>query len=913
MSGQRSRSLRVAASLLAVPLLLALTPAAASAVPVTPPGGWPPPSPAPTPGAPSPGEHIDVAVTGASVANPGQPLTVIATMANTGDTALTGAALAPVSGRCFSGDVLLGPLYELVGDGDASFEPGEIRARICRGYAPLALGSYTESFQGSATGGSGPVVQIGSSNLDVVASPATPSPPAGGWPAPPPTPPAPSTSPGASFDVRAYGPASINGGQPVTVLGTIANTGTTNLYLLEFAATSGPCTDTTQTVQSQLFQIHGDGDGVTVLEPGEMFGATCSGYANASYSQPADLRGRVVPQTGGATLEDTDSLAIAFLPNPGAAMTATLDGPATIAPGAPLTLTAVIENTGSIPLTLTSVVPDVPCPGTVSGPVDNPGDNDGSFEPGEKVEVSCAFTPDGSVDPIQAGITASASIAPADGGGTLTRDADLTVDVLVDSRIEIVTVDPPKTGPAGQPVTATAELTNPGNTALTVQSIVTTPTQCPPSPRQVIAGDLDLLLEPGEVWRFECTVNAPSTSDPITATSTVHALDPAMTPVQDSFSFPFDPLTDGSGGTSVDLLPEQPVAGGATVGTNTDTTPGDPIGTEVTSPYGTTISIIETTVLTTEPTSAGFLGWQVDIHLDPDVPGSSAANPLPPENPLRVVFYIDQSIFGNGGQIYRDGVPIPMPGDCEAAGVADPEPCIESRALTAGGDLKLTVLAVHASSWNFVANDSASEPGVTITTPADGASYLLGQSVNAEFDCTGELLIGGCVGSVPDGAPLATGPAALGPHDFSVTASVPGGQATRTHSYSVGFGFAGFDSPVDNRPVVNEAKAGSAIPVKFRLSDATGASAYPLVGLDVLAGTPMSAQVACGAGDQVDVIEETITQNGPVLSYDASSGRYKFVWKTAKNWSTASGGGPCRRLTITLRDGTRRTADFRFK
>jgi hypothetical protein len=459
-----------------------------------------------------------------------------------------------------------------------------------------------------------------------------------------------------------------------------------------------------------------------------------------------------------------------------------------------------------------------------------------------------------------------------------------------------------------------AELTNPGNTALTLQSIVTTPTQCPPAPRQVVAGDLDGLLEPGEVWRFECTVNAPATSDPITATSTVHALDPAMTPVQDSFSFLFDPLTDGTGGTSVDLLPEQPVAGGATVGTNVDTTPDDPIGTEVTSPFETTISIVETTVLTTESTSAGFLGWQVDIHLDPDTPGSSAENPLPDaSNPLRVVFYIDQSIFGNGGQIYRDGEPIPMPGNCLTTGIASPEPCIESRVLTPGGDLKLTVLALHASSWNFVGNDESPEPGVTITTPPDGASYLLGQAVDADFECTGELLLGGCVGTVPDGTPIATGAAALGANDFTVTASVPGGSGTRTNAYSVLFGFAGFDSPVDNRPVMNEAKAGSAIPVKFRLGDAAGASAYPLVGLNVLAGTPTSAQGACGASDQLDAIEETVTQNGPVLTYDASTGQYKFVWKTSKSWSTAAGGGPCRRLTLTLLDGTKRTADFRFK
>lgn len=889
---------------------------AAWAVPPTPPGGWPPlPAGPATPVAPfTSGAHVAVTVAQPNVANPGQALSLIATIANTGDEALTSPQISPVSGRCVSGDVLLSGLYELVGDGDAAFEPGEIRARFCRGYAPLAYGSYAESFQGSAIGVGGTVSRTSTSNLDVVAFPATPTAPAGGWPAPPPAPPAPTTTAGLSFDIKAFGPASVVAGDPVTVLGTIANTGTGNLFLLEFTSVSGPCADSMLTAKSGLYEIHGDGDGVSVLEPGEMFGATCSGYAQASYAQGGTLRGRVAP-AGGGTLEDSDTLSIPVLPSPAADMTVSIDGPLSVTPGHSLTLTAVIENTGSVPLTLASVVPDGPCP-WIAQPISTGGgvpSGGVSFEPGETIEVACTFTPDGSVDPIVAGVTVIGDIGAAYGGGSLTRTATKSVDVNVDSRIKIVTIDPPTTGPAGQPVTTTAELTNPGNTALTVQSIVTTPTQCPPAPRQIISGDSDALLEPGEIWRFTCTVNAPSTSDPITASATVHALDPALTPVQDSFSFPFDPLTNGTGGTSVDFLPEQSVGPGVTVGTNTTTSPGDPIGTQVISPYGTTISIIETTVLTTQPApSAGFLGWQVDIRLHPNTPGSSATNPLPPENPLRVIFYIDQSIFGNGGQIYRDGIAIPAPQNCLASGIANPEPCIESRVPTANG-VKLTVLAVHASSWNFVGNGAPEVPVVTITRPAAGVSYLLGQAVNADFKCIAEqLLTPGCVGDVPNGAAIPTGAAALGPRLFAVTAKVLGGERTLTHNYSVLFGGQGFTAPVDNRPVVNGAKAGSAIPVKFQLRDASGASAHPLVGLDVLAGTPTSARVNCSSGTVDDIEYTDIAQTGELLTYDPVAARYQFVWKTAKTWSSTSS-GPCRRLTVPLRDGTTRTADFRFK
>ena len=112
--------------------------------------------------------------------------------------------------------------------------------------------------------------------------------------------------------------------------------------------------------------------------------------------------------------------------------------------------------------------------------------------------------------------------------------------------------------------------------------------------------------------------------------------------------------------------------------------------------------------------------------------------------------------------------------------------------------------------------------------------------------------------------------------------------------------FIGFFSPVDNQPIVNLGKAGSAIPVKFGLGDDRG--------LNVLAtGYPKSQVVQCNSADLVDGVEQTVSPGSTTLSYDRGSGRYQYVWKTDKAWA-----GTCRQFVVQLRDGTIRRAAFKF-
>ena len=139
--------------------------------------------------------------------------------------------------------------------------------------------------------------------------------------------------------------------------------------------------------------------------------------------------------------------------------------------------------------------------------------------------------------------------------------------------------------------------------------------------------------------------------------------------------------------------------------------------------------------------------------------------------------------------------------------------------------------------------------------------------------------------------------------DCTITASQAGNEnynaaPSVSRTFRTSWVFAGFFQPIDNG-MVNVAKAGSAIPVKFTLGGDQG--------LGVLAaGYPRSVQVACVASDPVDAIEETDTAGASSLSF--ADGQYHYVWKTEKGWS-----GTCRQLVVKLRDNTLHHATFRFK
>lgn len=186
-----------------------------------------------------------------------------------------------------------------------------------------------------------------------------------------------------------------------------------------------------------------------------------------------------------------------------------------------------------------------------------------------------------------------------------------------------------------------------------------------------------------------------------------------------------------------------------------------------------------------------------------------------------------------------------------------------------------------AIDWNC--NGAATDTGVAYDVNGDGVQTVL----NGFNDWANlKLKVGaiGLAGAAPD-LPMVTDADQLTVEE-----------ANRVVHYD----FSGFFQPVDNPPVVNTVKAGSAVPVKFSLNGNRG--------LDIFEpGSPASQQVACDSSAPVDAIEETVASGGSTLTYDPSTDQYSYIWKTQKAWASS-----CRTLVLVLNDGTQRTARFQF-
>ncbi|MBI5652889.1 MAG: PxKF domain-containing protein [Chloroflexi bacterium] len=201
----------------------------------------------------------------------------------------------------------------------------------------------------------------------------------------------------------------------------------------------------------------------------------------------------------------------------------------------------------------------------------------------------------------------------------------------------------------------------------------------------------------------------------------------------------------------------------------------------------------------------------------------------------------------------------------------------------------------------------ATAPTITLTTPAQGATYLLGQAVTANYTCQDEAGGSGlasCVGTVANGANIDTG--SVGSKTFTVNARDNAGNP-RTHAvtYRVAYNFVGLTSPVDNPPTMNIAKAGQAIPLKWRLLNASGA---PVTNLSSTVVKVTAIGLSCAAGTTTDQIEEYAA--GESGLQNLGNGYYQWNWKSPKTYANS-----CKTLKLDLGEGTgnEHTALFQFK
>lgn len=155
--------------------------------------------------------------------------------------------------------------------------------------------------------------------------------------------------------------------------------------------------------------------------------------------------------------------------------------------------------------------------------------------------------------------------------------------------------------------------------------------------------------------------------------------------------------------------------------------------------------------------------------------------------------------------------------------------------------------------------------------------------------------------SCNSGAALDTSTAGI--HTATCTArDVAGNTASASVSYTVGYGFGGFEDPVSDGEV-NAIKAGRTVPLTFHVtSDAAGT---PVLDLDASKVKVTATGTACAVGETHNLIEESAT--GASGLQNLGDGTHCFVWASPKSYARS-----CKVLRVDLGDGIPHSVEFAF-
>ena len=202
------------------------------------------------------------------------------------------------------------------------------------------------------------------------------------------------------------------------------------------------------------------------------------------------------------------------------------------------------------------------------------------------------------------------------------------------------------------------------------------------------------------------------------------------------------------------------------------------------------------------------------------------------------------------------------------------------------GDSELSTISRRRCAALIVSPEPSTE-GSSVTA---SASFSDPGVNDAPFTCTvnygdGSGDLAGAVSGY-----ICTGPAHTYPTfgSYTVTISVTdkdGGTGSNTTTHTVNFKWSGFFQPVDNPPMLNVVKAGSAVPVKFSLGGEKGLNIFAV-------GYPQSTKIDCVTGDTLGDPASTANPGGSSLTY-GNSGQYNYVWKTRKRGRAPAAGWLC--------------------
>ncbi len=198
-------------------------------------------------------------------------------------------------------------------------------------------------------------------------------------------------------------------------------------------------------------------------------------------------------------------------------------------------------------------------------------------------------------------------------------------------------------------------------------------------------------------------------------------------------------------------------------------------------------------------------------------------------------------------------------------------------------------------------NIDKTPPVVTLTSPADGATYGFYQDVVADYACADVSLLS-CTAPTPAGELINTRTA--GARTFKVTGKdLVNFTTSDTHSFTVEslFNFDGFLAPASAPPTLNLVSRGAIVPVRWTLPDGRGGFvSKPASFVSATVGS-----LSCGSAPVVPLND---TGTGPAgLSFDAATGTFTYNWATSASWTG------CRKLTIKLRDYTLHELRFKFQ
>jgi hypothetical protein len=230
--------------------------------------------------------------------------------------------------------------------------------------------------------------------------------------------------------------------------------------------------------------------------------------------------------------------------------------------------------------------------------------------------------------------------------------------------------------------------------------------------------------------------------------------------------------------------------------------------------------------------------------------------------------------------------------------------------------------AITSQSGCDTVNIVADQAATTYTCEATSSGGTASQSVTIKRDATAPtlnptvspnpVLLNGTATADPNATDNLSGVASsscgsvdtssVGAKSVTCTAKDNAGNTNQaTANYSVDYGFVGFSSPVDNSGVLNVAKAGQAVPLKWRLVDANNSPVTNLTSVKVTV-----TDNACSLGATQDQLEEYASGSSGLQNL--GDGYYQLNWKTPTTYAKS-----CKTMKLDLGEGSNnRTALFQF-